>query len=342
MTARDFSHFSGCLLGGAIGDALGAPVEFYSLNDIRRLYGPEGVRDFAAVDAHGRAEVTDDTQMTLFTAEGLLVARQAGAPEPVEAIYRGYLRWLRTQRTRLSTSTGELAREGWLMGVQAMWKVRAPGGTCLSALASGHMGTLDTPINNSKGCGGVMRVAPVGLVYPGSLAFERACQAAAITHGHSCGYLSAGVFAQILAEIIALMEGPDVPTPREILLTAVQASLRTLAHWPDHEETLAAVERALDAADTMPPTPESVERLGGGWVGEEALAIALFCALAHSEDFASAVLLSVNHSGDSDSTGSLTGNLLGLLLGVEAIPQYWLRRIELREEIERIARELLN
>lgn len=334
MTYRDLTHFSGCLLGGAIGDALGAPVEFLSLAQIRRRFGEDGLRDYVhdADDAHGLAEFTDDTQMTLFTAEGLVIARRRNASTSPESIFRSYLRWLRTQRTRPSGPTGELTREGWLLGIQAMWKIRAPGGTCLSALESGRMGRPDAPINNSKGCGGVMRVAPLGLVFADEAAFNMGVTAAAITHGHPSGYLSAGVFAQVIAETLAGRGLED----------AIQHSLTTLARWPEHAETMRAVENAVEAARSLPHTPETVETLGGGWVAEEALAITLFCALAHADDFAKGVLLAVNHSGDSDSTGSMTGSLLGLRLGKEAIPAPWVEGVELRAVIEEMAEALLE
>lgn len=331
MTRRDLSHVSGCLLGGAIGDALGAPVEFSSLADIRRRFGPSGITGYTDFNQQGLAEFTDDTQMTLFTAEGLLIARLRSAQSPIESIYRAYLRWLRTQRTRQTGPTGELTREGNLLGIKEMWKVKAPGNTCLSALAGGRPGSPEIPPNDSKGCGGVMRVAPVGLVFSGEAAFEHACAAAALTHGHPSGYLAAGVFGQIIAEI---MQGQS-------LLEAVWASQVTLARWPRCQETQYAIEHALKAAKELPPTPETIESLGGGWVAEEALAISLFCALVHPDDFTAAVLLSVNHSGDSDSTGSMTGNLLGALLGREAIPKKWLDRIELREEIDKIAQDIV-
>jgi ADP-ribosyl-[dinitrogen reductase] hydrolase len=329
MPRRSISYYSGCLLGGAIGDALGAPVEFLSLAGIRRQCGPSGVTGFLERNDQGLAEFTDDTQMTLFTAEGLLVARRRSALSPSESIYRSYLRWLRTQRTRQTGPTGELTSEGWLIGIPQMWKIKAPGSTCISALASGRKGIPENPINDSKGSGGVMRVAPIGLAFTGEAAFEQACAAAGLTHGHPSGYLPAGVLGQVIAEII---EGSS-------LLEAIQTSMVTLTRWPSHGETLHAILRALEAAQNCSPTAEIVETFGSGWVGEEALAIALFCALVHEDDFRAGVLLAVNHSGDSDSTGAITGNLLGALLGREAIPPEWITGIELRSEIERIAQE---
>ena len=335
---RDFSHFAGCLLGGAIGDALGAPIEFLSIAEIRRRFGTSGVTGYIDLNASGLAEFTDDTQMTLFTAEGIIIARDRGLSRgvwnPTESIFRAYMRWLRTQRMRRTGPTGELTREGWLLGYEAMWREKAPGNTCLSALSASRLGTPETPLNDSKGCGGVMRVAPLGLAFPGEAAFDMAVRAAALTHGHPTGYLTAGVLAQTIAEIIA----------GHGLEEAIDLALKTLVRWPKHEETLTAVNRALENAQntSMPSTVELIESMGGGWVAEEALAISLYCALVHPTNFTAAVLLAVNHSGDSDSTGAITGNLLGALLGLDGLPSSWLSKIELRSEIETMAEEMLK
>src|SRR5215510_14114394 len=125
---RTLGHFTGCLLGGAVGDALGAPVEFYGIHRIRGKCGPAGVTDYG--EAYGRAgAITDDTQMTLFTAEGLLRDQQ-GPPRERDAptaIWRAYQRWL-------STQYGEPVG-GWLSSQEFLRHERAPGMTCLSALA---------------------------------------------------------------------------------------------------------------------------------------------------------------------------------------------------------------
>jgi ADP-ribosyl-[dinitrogen reductase] hydrolase len=111
---------------------------------------------------------------------------------------------------------------------------------------------------------------------------------------------------------------------------------RVLATWDHHHDTLTAVEAARDLAATGPPSPEDLESLGGGWVGEEALSIAIACA-ASATSFTDAVLRAVNHSGDSDSTGSITGNLLGAAMGASTFPEPWLAQVELRGVIEMLA-----
>ncbi|MEZ5285548.1 MAG: ADP-ribosylglycohydrolase family protein [Vicinamibacterales bacterium] len=197
------------------------------------------------------------------------------------------------------------------------------------------MGTRDRPLNDSKGCGGVMRVAPVGLLARDEdAAFALGCDAAAITHGHASGYYSAGCLAAI---VYNLVQGRALPEAIEGTLTVLERP----AH-ADHDECAAAIRQAvaLWQDDGATPSPERIERLGGGWVGEEALAIALYCALVAGDDFERAVRLAVNHSGDSDSTGAMTGNLAGLILGVEAIPARWLDGLELRDEIAQLAADL--
>jgi ADP-ribosylglycohydrolase len=314
MSVSLASRVTGCLLGGAIGDALGAPIEFDSLATIRARFGERGVVDF--VEEVGR--VTDDTQMTLFTAEGILEAR-AGGTDPVVAVHRSYLRWLATQGFEHPLAT----LDGWLLRERLLWFRRAPGNTCLNALANANaLGELAT--NDSKGCGTIMRVAPVGCVLELEPAFELGKQVSWLTHGHPSGYLAGAYFAALLS---LLVRGAP-------LRSAIEAARAPLAKEPGAEE----VERAIDQALAF---PDDIEALGAGWVAEEALAIGLYAALA-SQSFEEAVLRAVNHGGDSDSTGLVAGNLMGALHGVEAIPARWLARVELAVVIERIANELCS
>ncbi|MFC0600408.1 ADP-ribosylglycohydrolase family protein [Streptomyces palmae] len=323
------SRVRGCLLGGAIGDALGAGIEFASLAEIRRRHGEAGVTDY--VSAYGRrGRVTDDTQMTLFTVDGLIraqVRRDTGAWHPPTDIHAAHRRWYATQRDwgpdERKADDGWLAREEWL------YAQRAPGRACLSGLADAAMGTLDQPKNpDSKGCGAVMRSAPFGLLvgWEPQLVFQLAIECAVQTHGHPTGYLAAGAFALI---VHGLARGED-------LEGAVRRAMAHLADQPGHEETTDALQRALDAVRQGPPTPERVESLGEAWVAEEALAIGVYCALV-AEDMRHGLLLAVNHGGDSDSTGSVCGNLLGTLHGETALPPAWLAEVEGRATMLELA-----
>nr|WP_180218310.1 ADP-ribosylglycohydrolase family protein [Streptomyces albus] len=317
------------MLGGAIGDALGAAVEFDSLDGIREKCGPPGVTDY--LPAYGRrGAITDDTQMTLFTVDGLIrahVRRDTGAWHPPTDLHAAYLRWAATQRDwgpdERREDDGWLAREEWL------YARRAPGNACLSGLADPRMGTLEHPKNpGSKGCGTVMRSAPFGLLvgWEPALVFQLAVECAAQTHGHPTGYLAAGAFAAI---IHTLARGDDLDT-------AVQRALVHLAARPGHQETTDALKRALGAVRQGMPSPERVAALGEGWTAEESLSIGVYCALV-AEDVRHGLLLAVNHGGDSDSTGSICGNLLGTMHGETSLPPGWVAELEGRATILQLA-----
>ena len=146
----------GSLLGGAIGDALGYTVEFMEDYSIFRRFGELGITEYSLCD--GVAQISDDTQMTMFTAEGILRARHKylnpSDGEYIEEIYHSYLDWLSTQSRNYDSAL--VSEQSFLMNVSELYSARAPGNTCLSALESGKCGTLENIINNSKGCGGVM------------------------------------------------------------------------------------------------------------------------------------------------------------------------------------------
>jgi ADP-ribosylglycohydrolase len=321
---RNLEHFRGCLLGGAIGDALGYPIEFMSTREIQDLIP----------STSGKAVISDDTQMTLFTAEGLLRAetmwKEQGKINLPGTIFYAYERWLLTQGYPRWESQ-EQAYDGWLLFVPELNVSRAPGNSCISSLLSRIQGTTHKPINNSKGCGGVMRVAPIGLVCEVMNAFELGMDSAALTHGHPSGYLSAGALSYLIALLIE--EGE--------MYQAVEATLEKLATFDNHQECSQKLREARDLS-TQPMEPlKAIQILGEGWVGEEALAISVYCALKYPFDFKKAVVTAVNHPGDSDSTGAITGNIMGANLGITSIPENWINGVELSDVILQVADDLL-
>lgn len=331
---RNKEFFRGCLVGGAIGDALGWPVEFLRLSEIMQRFGAGGIRDLL-LSPSGKAEITDDTQMTIFTAEGLLRAENRRVNKGVcylpTVVFHAYQRWLLTQGYP-RVEDYEWIYDGWLLEVKELHARRAPGNTCISALLSGKQGSMERPINNSKGCGGVMRVAPVGLFCRKEVSFEMAAEIAALTHGHPSGYLSAGALAYLIALII---EGRE-------LEAAVAETLTELKGYANHEECAGSLVQAVDLSRGCLSDAAAIAQLGEGWVGEEALGIALYCALKYRDDFERALVAAVNHDGDSDSTGAIAGNILGAYLGLSKIPAGWVENVELKETLVKIADDLLT
>lgn len=329
---RDPSALLGCLLGGALGDACGASVEFLEWSEIQQRFGHAGIQELQP--AYGKlGSVTDDTQMMLFTAEGLLRATVRehlnGTTHLPSIMHNAYMRWLLTQDVPMNQHIATTVSDGWLIGDTRLWARRAPGTTCIRALQSSkQLGEMAE--NNSKGCGGVMRVAPCAFMpHP----FTTAAQSAHLTHGHPSGYLAAGLFADILAR---LWQAPALS-----LVTATHNSLHEHRDKAGIQETYTILQKVLQLhSDGIEPCPELIEtELGSGWIAEEALAIGLWCALS-ATDFADGVCKAVNHSGDSDSTGLIAGHLLGLLLGSHALPNEWLEHLEMRDSIQQIAIDL--
>ena len=195
-------NFAGCLVGGAIGDALGYVIEFMESDAIFQKYGDDGLRDFSQEED---VFISDDTQMTMFTANGLLYYATSGGPAGRslnECIHDAYMDWLHSQNSG-KASLPDKNTVSWILNIKEMRAQRAPGNTCLSALRSGKRGTVDDPVNNSKGCGGIMRVAPIGLFVKDPLRAARiAADAAALTHGHPLGYISSAAYAYIINRIV--------------------------------------------------------------------------------------------------------------------------------------------
>lgn len=235
--------------------------------------------------------------MTLFTADGLLRARLAqcvGMPhDAVVQVCHAYVRWLHTQGMRAGVELPS-GHVGLLDSEPRLRDLRAPGSTCISALRAKNRISADPARNDSKGCGGAMRVAPVALVPTSEAdvsprsAFELAAQLAALTHGHPTGQLAAGAFAALVAHTA---KGGSLDD-------AVIQTLALLSERPRHLETSRAMQAVQRAWSAGPVCESGVRSLGAGWIAEEALAISTYCAAA--TNFEEGVVLAINHDGDSD------------------------------------------
>ncbi len=374
--------YRGCLLGGAAGDALGYAIEFDREEAIAARYGSRGIRDYQ-LDERGLAPFSDDTQMTLYTANSLLCslaalsaqasggAQASSSPQASSGVPASgnahasssapalgspalpspaalaayapaqmaqfYVEWMYTQ-----VSPYPLAEpKAWISSLPELFASRAPGVTCMNACEA--MASGAKAVNNSKGCGGIMRMAPVGLINtcPGFSGVELqrlGAQLAELTHCHELGWMPAGVFAHV----VSLLARDEASSVRE----AATQALNTLpeafpnAHYLGQLQEL--LRYALRLADSDMPDLEAIHALGEGWVAEEALAIGLLCSLRHEDDFAGAITSAVNHGGDSDSTGAIAGNIVGAHLGLAGIPQRYLEHLELRDTISKIADDLFT
>ncbi|MFE7756152.1 ADP-ribosylglycohydrolase family protein [Streptomyces sp. NPDC057429] len=323
---QDFrSRVRGSLLGGAIGDALGAGVAGLTLEAIRAAHGVDGVVDFVPV--HGRrGAVTAVTQLTLFTVDGLIraqVRRDTGAWHPPTDVHRAHLRWAATQ----SAWGPDERREdnGWLAGEEWLYTRRAPTRECLIGLGDPTMGTLAVPKNPAaRDSAALTRSAPFGLLvgWEPQLVLQLAVECAAHTHGHATAQLAAGALAVM---VHGLARG-------ETLDGSVQRALALLAERPGNEQVTEALRQTLGSVRQGIPGPALIEALGDTDSAEEVLAVGLYCALV-GEDVRHGLRLAVNHSGPSAATGAVCGALLGALHGETALPPAWLAELEGRATV---------
>ena len=358
------NKYRGCLLGGAVGDALGVPVEFLDEADIFNKFGRRGITNFTKLGGTGK--FSDDTQMTLFTAAGLLACdvnetittiREYNKQEEntnvftassvnlhkrdyIPYIADAYRDWLQTQRQHGVPFDAQ--KHSWLRDVDELYYRLAPGRTCLTSIIEGCDGTIKNPKNDSKGCGGVMRVAPVGLYLgatdlPLEEADRIAAEAAALTHGHNLGYIPAAALSHIVSLIVHRGAGLQ-----EAAEDSIVAARSLFAGFPDIQYFTELMQKAVQLSQSDMPVQDAIHELGEGWVAEETLAIAVYCCLRFPESFADAVVASVNHWGDSDSTGAVAGNIMGAWLGVKAIPKNLAENIYLKEVVLEIADDLFE
>jgi len=346
---KNIDKYRGCLIGGAVGDALGYAVEFMSEGEIFSKYGINGITEYELVNDVAR--ISDDTQMTMFTANGLLFTATRGKLRGIAAGVECYIAdfyrdWYFTQIMSFSeykkTKNINECETSWLINVPELFCARAPGNTCLSAILSGKRGSIEEPINNSKGCGGVMRVAPIGLYYDisdeylGETDMDGA-RVAALTHGHELGYIPAAA----LVHIIQLVAHREISV-KEAVISAIEKTAELFVNAKHIKYFTALMNKAVRLAETEIDNLKAIHSLGEGWVAEETLAIAVYCAIKYSENFEKAIITSVNHSGDSDSTGAVTGNILGAYLGFERIPKRFVDKLELKDIIIELADDLYN
>ena len=345
----------GCLIGGAAGDALGYAVEFMGESSIFARYGKGGIRAYELDPRSSKALISDDTQMTLFTANGLLFGETRAAlrgigGQPSMYMLHAYKDWLRTQDMTFAQAQKDKEQNrgiSWLADVPDLYHRRAPGNTCLSALYARQYGEcidyINHPLNQSKGCGGLMRIAPMGLkFYPFAdikTIDKEGAELAAITHGHSLGYMPAAVLTHIInRSVYAEKEVARL----EIVEEARDAVAEIFADDPHIRELTDLINLAITFSQNQDRDLDNIHRLGEGWVGDEALAIAIYCALRHQNDFSAGIIAAINHRGDSDSTGAITGNILGAWLGFDAIDDRWKKNLELYNVILEMADDLCS
>ena len=333
MDKRD--RIRGAMIGCAAGDALGYPVKVLSEATIVERYGLRGITAYD-LDENGTARITADTQLMLLSANGILFAHTRGALRGIMApVYQYfdafYMDWYRLQTEKQPRR----ARCGWINAYPALSAKRAPSPTSMRVFSSDKFGSMDKPVNDSKGSGCLLRAAPIGLSYSDDPAYilDLAANTAALTHGNEVTWVASGVLALIISLIIH----------QELSIAeAVNETLKALdKSFPDSRkavhELLSSIWSARPLATSASSDLDAIHALGEGWVSNEALAIGILCALRYENDIAGAMTFAANHGGNSSTTAAIAGMLVGARIGFNAIPDRFVDRLELVDVILELA-----
>ena len=333
MDKRD--RIRGAMIGCAAGDALGYPVKVLSEAAIVERYGLRGITAYD-LDENGTAHFTADTQLMLLSANGILFAHTRGALRGIMApVYQYfdafYMDWYRLQTEKQPRR----ARCGWINAYPALSAKRAPSPTSMRVFSSDKFGSMDDPVNDSKGSGCLLRAVPIGLSYSDDPAYilDLAANTAALTHGNEVAWVASGVLALIISLIIH----------QELSIAeAVNETLKALdKSFPDSRkavhELLSSIWSARPLATSASSDLDAIHALGEGWVSNEALAIGILCALRYENDIAGAMTFAANHGGNSSTTAAIAGMLVGARIGFNAIPDRFVDRLELVDVILELA-----
>jgi len=300
---NDLIKAKGLIYGLAIGDAFGRPTEFQSLDSIKVKYGDKGIQELPEP-----ALFTDDTQMSIAIAEALIRSGEQNIEEIMEAVKKEFIKWFHSPENN-----------------------RAPGRTCLTGVANMEKGThwSQSGIARSKGCGSAMRAAPLGYLYQNDPEKLKAVAHATgiCTHGHP----TADAACIGAAYIVKLALDGIQPNEMISLLFSFTEGISR-----EFDEAVLKIKECLDWKDEE----KALNYLGEGWIGEEAVALALYCFLKSPDDYEKVVIRGANTNGDSDSIACIGGSISGAYLGIEAIPDQWIKDIEKSEYLDDMATRL--
>ena len=320
--------FRGCMLGLAVGDAMGYTVDSRSLEEICRDYGPNGLLGYDLVN--GYADVTSYTQLAAFTANGLLIGltqnRLRGSmAAPVRYIGLAVKEWSRSQRY-----CAPERNFCWLSGVAEMKRRHCLDNRMLDILAKGSLGTPEEPVSNYSHAGALTEVIPIALLgddlFLNPEQLDRlGAEAVALTHGDPEAFICGAALTHALS---LLLHSPKI-TVEELLRDTVDAIqmqfgreyLQTAKLWE-----LLQMAQILSHSSNVTPM-EAMERLSCRSAAEVLAGVFYACITCHG-DFDAAMITAVNHSGRSAAVGAITGAVLGAVLGEEAMPEFYLEGLE--------------
>ena len=322
------SAYRGCLLGLAVGDALGAPADKLDMAQIREDFGPGGLMGYT----DDGPRVTSHTQLCAFTANGLLLGQTRGQISGKMAPFVRYMalsqkEWAKAQRPHATLERTFC----WVYWVDAFRRRACADSRMLEMLAADHIGSPEEPINRLDGCGSLTAAVATGLF--GADTARLGAEAVALTYGHSTAILSGAILSELIYRTIHRRDA-DLRQLVEESLVRVEEVFAD--QFPKTRTVTAAVRYAMDLAAEG---PNAIEQLVCQ-TAPQVLAGAVYTMIRCGNDFDAAMIAAVNHSGRSAAVASVVGAVLGAKLGHREIPEFYLENLEAAEDLWTLADDL--
>ena len=326
----------GCLLGMAVGDAMGCPIDKKTWDEICEDYGPNGLLGYDLVN--GSAEITSYTQLAAYISNGLMLGAIRGNPDNYgKFLILGLREWAKSQQVRTEEKIF-----CWLSHLPHMRRRNCMDTRMLDALNRDMLGSPDKPIFRSDNPCALTAAVPVALIYdPEKMAARQvgalAAQAVACTHGDPETFLAGAFLAYSIA---AILRSPDLPLSKlyAVALDAVQAQYGEV--YDETDILCSRIQKAMALTREAELTPLASMSVLACTTAAECVAGAVYATMIHSANFDEAMIAAVNHSGRSAAVGALTGAILGAKLGAEALPEFYLESLEVADTLRELATDL--
>ena len=322
--ANNLDFYRGCLLGLAVGDAMGMPVDDMTWEEIQENYGPHGLLGYDLRSDF--AEITSYTQVAAYICNALLLSVSRGrGDKKMDYVKLGLKEWTRSQQFARDPE----ASYCWVAKLPAFRRRHCRDARMLDTLRLAAMGFPERSPNKYTTPGSLTAAIAVGMFYnpqrlePHQIG-ELATQIVGYTHGDPSAFLSGAVLSYAITGILMEQELP--------LEDQFRAAISAMYHqfreqYPEAGTVAATLTAALERAKGAEPMDQVMEELKC-YSALHCLAGAIYAAIANQDDFDTAMITAVNHSGYSSAVAGITGAILGTKMGYHALPDFYLESLE--------------
>ncbi len=336
------SIFRGAFLGMAVGDAMGFAIDRKNLEEIREDYGPNGLLGYDLVN--GYAEISSYTQIAAFTANAMLLGLTRGRMQGRMAPLPRYITVALREWGRSQQYSAPERNYCWLSTVPELKRRRCMDTRMLDALNRQTLGTPEAPAFRNSHPSALTEAVAIALSNhflkrPQEELDRLGAEAVALTHGDAETFLSGAVLTHALSLMLREPEMTAADIVRETV-DAIQLQFGREYGQTAHIWELLQMAQVLAANEEISQM-EAMETLQCR-TASEVLAGVLYACLTCHGDFDAAMITAVNHSGRSAAVGCLVGAILGLRMGEDALPDFYMESLEPLDLLRQLADDMVQ